>query len=144
MNTHPLRALILAAVLAALCTAAPVVPFPSVAAQAPGVQVIEMTAKKYEYSPSPVRVKVGTKVQLKITATDHDHGILITPIAEGAAPGAAAGLEFSSGQTDWKLKKGEQVTIEFTARTPGTYPFKCSVFCGFGHRHMKGEIIVEP
>jgi len=31
------------------------------------VQVIEVTAKKYEYSPSPIRVKLGAKVQLKIT-----------------------------------------------------------------------------
>ena len=38
------------------------------------VQVIELTAKKYEYSPSPVQVKAGTKVRLKITAVDHDHG----------------------------------------------------------------------
>jgi len=34
-------------------------------------QVIDVTAKKYEFSPSPIRVKQGTKVQLKITATDH-------------------------------------------------------------------------
>ncbi len=48
-----------------------------VRAQAQGAQVIEVTAKKYEYSSSPVHVKIGTKVQLKITATDHDHGFKI-------------------------------------------------------------------
>ena len=41
------------------------------------VQVIEMTAKKYEYSPSPLRVKRGTKVQLRITALDRTHGFKI-------------------------------------------------------------------
>jgi len=35
--------------------------------------VIEITARKYEYSISPVHMRLGTKVQLKITATDHDH-----------------------------------------------------------------------
>jgi heme/copper-type cytochrome/quinol oxidase subunit 2 len=27
---------------------------------------------------------------------------------------------------------------------PGTYSFKCSEFCGMGHRDMKGQIVVEP
>ena len=44
-----------------------------VQAQNQDVLVIEITARKYEYSISPVHVRLGTKVQLKITATDHDH-----------------------------------------------------------------------
>ena len=39
-----------------------------VQAQDQNVLVIEITAKKYEYSPSPFHVQAGTKVQLKITA----------------------------------------------------------------------------
>ena len=50
-----------------------------VLAQNEQIQVIEIAAKKYEYSPSPVHVKAGTKVRLKITATDHDHGFKVTP-----------------------------------------------------------------
>jgi heme/copper-type cytochrome/quinol oxidase subunit 2 len=42
-------------------------------------------AKKYEYSNSPVHVKVGTKVQLKITAMDHDHGFKIASTPDGAS-----------------------------------------------------------
>jgi heme/copper-type cytochrome/quinol oxidase subunit 2 len=45
-----------------------------VRAQNQNAFVIEITAKKYEYSISPVHVKIGTKVKLKVTATDHDHG----------------------------------------------------------------------
>ena len=51
----------------------------SAAAQQQQVQVIELNAKKYEYSLSPVHVKAGTKVQLKITALDHDHGFKMSP-----------------------------------------------------------------
>jgi hypothetical protein len=40
----------------------------SVRAQDQDALVIEISAKKYEYSISPVHVKTGTKVQLKITA----------------------------------------------------------------------------
>lgn len=77
------------------------------------VQVIELTAKKYEYSPSPVRVKAGTKVQLKITASDHDHGFKIANVPDGSEPNSKPGLVFPSAQECWQLKKGETTTIEF-------------------------------
>jgi len=115
----------------------------SVRAQGQAAQVIEVMAKKYEYSSSPVHVKVGTKVQLKITATDHDHGFKISTLPDGAQPNGADGLVFSGAQDCWQLKKGETTTIEFLARTPGTYAFKCCHTCGFGHKGMKSQIIVE-
>ncbi len=115
----------------------------SVRAQVQAAQVIEVTAKKYEYSASPVRVKIGTKVQLKITATDHDHGFKIAAVPDGAVPNGTGGLIFTSAQDCWQLKKGETTTIEFLAQTPGTYTFKCCHTCGLGHRGMKGQIVVD-
>ena len=106
-------------------------------------QVIELSAKKYEYSPSPVHVKAGAKVQLKITATDHDHGFKIATVPDGSEPSSKPGLVFVSPQECWQLKKGETTTIEFLAQTPGTYTFKCCHTCGLGHRGMKGQIIVD-
>ena len=82
-------------------------------AQNQDVQAIELTAKKYEYSTSPLHVKRGTKVQLKITATDHDHGFKIAAFPDGAAQGGTPGLVFASAQDCWQLKKGETATIEF-------------------------------
>ena len=114
-----------------------------VAAQDQNAQVIELVAKKYEYSSSPVHVRSGTKVQLKITAADHDHGFKILAVPDGALPNGADGLIFSSAQECWQLKKGETTTIEFLAQTPGTYTFKCCHTCGLGHKGMKGQIIVE-
>jgi cytochrome c oxidase subunit II len=115
----------------------------SVRAQDQGAQVIEVTAKKYEYSNSPVHVKIGTKVQLKITATDHDHGFKIAAVPDGAVPNGTGGLIFTSAQDCWQLKKGETTTIEFLAQTPGTYSFKCCHTCGLGHKGMKGQIVVD-
>jgi cytochrome c oxidase subunit 2 len=123
----------------ALCLAQPI---PAVA-EDQKVQVIEVIAKKYEYSPSPVHVKAGTKVQLKITATDHDHGFKIGTVPDGAQPKGAAGLIFTSEQDCWQLKKGETTTIDFFAQTPGTYTFRCCHTCGLGHKGMKGQIVVE-
>jgi len=107
------------------------------------VQVIEVTAKKYEFSPSPIRVKQGTKVQLKITATDHTHGFRITPFPSGDAKGNP-GLVFTSGPGCVRIEKGHTEIVEFVAQTPGTYPFSCCVHCGWSHRSMRGELIVGP
>jgi len=87
---------------------------------------ITMTAKKYEFSPDTVRLKRGDHVKLVITSLDRDHGIKI----EGY-------------QIEKKLPKGEAVTIELVADKAGTFPFKCSTFCGMGHGKMKGQLIVE-
>jgi len=94
---------------------------------APGtVHEITMTAKNYEFDPGVITVKKGDKVRLVITATDRDHGIKI----EG----------YDINQV---LKKGDPTTIEFTADKAGTFEFKCSVYCGLGHRKMKGKLVVE-
>jgi cytochrome c oxidase subunit II len=118
-------------------------PVGRISAQNQDVQVIEVAAKKYEYSPFPLHVKRGTKVQLKITATDHDHGFKIAAFPDGAAQGGTPGLVFASAQDCWQLKKGETATIEFLAQTTGTYTFRCCHICGPGHRGMKGELVVD-
>jgi len=116
----------------------------STLAQDQEIRVIELTAKKYEYSPSPFHVKAGTKVQLKITATDHDHGFKIATVPDGSEPNSTPGLVFASLQECWQLKKGETTMVEFSAQTAGTYTFKCCHTCGLGHKGMKGQIIVDP
>ena len=92
----------------------------------PGAHEIQVTAKKYTFSPDPIRVKKGEHVRLIITATDHDHG-----------------FKLEAFNVDQKLKKGVPTTVEFTPDKAGTFPFKCSHFCGMGHGGMKGTLIVE-
>ena len=87
---------------------------------------IQMTAKKYEFTPDTIRVKAGTPVKLTITATDHEHGFKIEAL-----------------HINQKLPKGQATTVEFTPREAGTFPFECSHFCGLGHKKMKGQLIVE-
>ncbi len=109
------------------------------------VQVVEVSAKKYEYSPSPIRVKRGTKVQLRITALDRTHGIKINVSPDGSDQKNDSGLVFSSNNDDcFKLEKGIPTVVEFVARTPGTYSFHCCNRCGLGHGGMKGQMAVEP
>jgi cytochrome c oxidase subunit 2 len=95
-------------------------------ATTPGVHKFTITATNYEFDPGVITVKKGEKVRLLITATDRDHGIKIDA--------------FDINQV---LKKGDPTTIEFTADKAGTFEFKCSVYCGKGHRKMKGKLVVE-
>jgi cytochrome c oxidase subunit 2 len=113
------------------------------AAQEPA-QTLEVSAKKYEFAPSEIHVKKGTNVRLKITATDRDHGFEVDPFAQGSDKKGEPGLKFSVQKPEFKLPKNEAQIIEFSALQAGTYEFKCSVFCGTGHRGMKGQIIVDP
>ena len=87
---------------------------------------MQVTAKKYEFNPNVITVKQGERVKLIITALDRDHGFKC----------GAFGI-------NQKLKKGNPTTIEFTAEKAGTFPFRCSDFCGAGHLKMKGKIVVE-
>jgi cytochrome c oxidase subunit II len=111
---------------------------------AENLQSIEMTAKKYEFSPSVIHVKKGARVQLKIKALDRAHGVKIALYPEAAEQDGPPGLLFDSSQEDWRMDKDEVAQVEFVARREGTYPFKCSKFCGLGHGRMKGQLIVDP
>jgi heme/copper-type cytochrome/quinol oxidase subunit 2 len=90
------------------------------------VQKISITAKQFEYIPEVVQVKQGTHVILEIESLDVTHGFKIDQY----------GINIT-------IPAKTKVSVEFYAREPGTYPFKCSHFCGVGHFGMKGKVIVE-
>jgi cytochrome c oxidase subunit 2 len=108
------------------------------------VQAVEVTAKKYEFNPSPIRVKQGTKVQLKITALDRTHGFKINLNPDGSETKGDPGLVFTSKEACFSIEKGAPTVVEFVAHTPGTYSFHCCNRCGLGHGGMKGLLVVEP
>jgi cytochrome c oxidase subunit II len=96
--------------------------------QKPAPRVVKMTAKKYEFDPATITVVRGESVRIEATALDRDHGIEIK--------------EFG---VKTKLEKGKMAVIDFTPDRAGEFTVHCSVFCGFGHRGMKGKlIVVEP
>jgi len=91
-----------------------------------GVHEIQVTLRKYEFSPGSLRVKRGEQVRLSMEAADHDHGFKLD--------------DFNINQ---KIPKGTTVVVEFTADKAGTFQFRCSSVCGIGHRSMKGTLVVE-
>jgi heme/copper-type cytochrome/quinol oxidase subunit 2 len=89
---------------------------------------ITVTAKKYEFNPSRIELKVGEPVEITFESEDTTHGFALKEL----------GIEKVT------FKKGEPATVKLTAEKAGTYPFKCAKFCGMGHGGMKGEIVVSP
>jgi heme/copper-type cytochrome/quinol oxidase subunit 2 len=94
--------------------------------QVRGVHEIQVTLRKYEFSPGSLRVRKGEQVRLIMAAADHDHGFKLD--------------DFNINQ---KVLKGTTVVVEFTADRAGTFQFRCSSVCGLGHRNMKGTLVVE-
>jgi heme/copper-type cytochrome/quinol oxidase subunit 2 len=98
------------------------------AQSAPSNSVREFTinAKKFEFSPSVIKVQRGDHVRLTVRALDAEHGFKLD--------------EFQIERT---VSKGKSVTVEFAAEQAGEFSFKCSHFCGMGHKNMKGRLTVE-
>ena len=92
-----------------------------------GVREIRMEASQFEFDPETIVVYEGETVEIAAVSTDVTHGF---------------GLE--EYDIDQVLEPGEEETIRFTAEEPGTYTFRCTVFCGAGHGGMQGELIVLP
>jgi cytochrome c oxidase subunit 2 len=88
-------------------------------------QVIQITAKRFEYSPKEITVKKGVPVILEFTSLDRMHGF--------NCPGLGI-------RTD--IRPGKANRLRFVPEKIGTFPFHCDTFCGSGHEGMKGTIII--
>ncbi len=106
-------------------------------------QVIEVSAKKYEFTPSEIHVKKGAKIQLKVHSEDETHGAKLDAFPEGTKDKSKPGLLFDPPNENGKVTKGVDQVIDFVAQEPGTYAFKCAKVCGLGHDRMKGKVIVD-
>ena len=87
---------------------------------------IQVSARRYQFTPATITVKKGEQVRIAITAVDHDHG-----------------FKLEAFNIEKTIKKGTTEVVELTADKAGTFPFQCSHFCGMGHGKMKGQLVVE-
>ena len=89
---------------------------------------ITVVAKKYEFQPNHIELKVGEPVQITFESEDTKHGFACKELTEEK-------VVFS---------KDSPAQIKLTPEKAGTFKFKCAKFCGLGHGKMKGEIVVSP
>lgn len=101
---------------------------PSGPAQEPATaQVIELSAERFAFTPSEVRVKAGAPIEFRLRSDDTSHGFRI--------------LATTVNVTIPKRGKGV-TTVVFEPPKPGRYTFECSKLCGAGHSFMRGTLIV--
>ncbi|MGA7707746.1 MAG: cupredoxin domain-containing protein [Acidobacteriaceae bacterium] len=93
-------------------------PAPAPAAATP-VRTITIEAKKYEFIPAEVTLKIDQTVKLELTSEDVEHSLEVR------------GLGINS-----VMKKGEVTEINVTPTKVGNFKGKCGKFCGFGHGKM--------
>ena len=90
------------------------------------VKEFTMTAKDWEFDPSTITVNKGDRVIIHVKSLDVQHSLALP--------------DFGINQD---LQPGQEETVDFIADKTGTYDFHCAVFCGAGHRQMKGQLIVQ-
>jgi len=88
-------------------------------------QVVKISAKRFEYSPNVIKVKVNTPVVLELTTLDRLHGFTVPDL-----------------KLEAEIKPGEVTRVRFVPQKTGTFAFHCNVFCGSGHEDMTGELVV--
>jgi cytochrome c oxidase subunit 2 len=89
--------------------------------------LVDVTAERFSFTPSEIRVKAGTRLQIRLRSEDTDHGFRIPDT-----------------DVDVRIPKRNRgtTTVTFDAAKPGRYTFRCSHVCGAGHSFMRGEIVV--
>lgn len=82
-------------------------------------QTIEITAKRFTYTPDDITVKKGRPVVLVLKSEDVAHG-----------------MRFRELNVKVKVKAHGTAEVQFTPEKTGDFVGHCSVFCGAHHGSM--------
>jgi len=88
-------------------------------------KVIEITAKKYDFSPSQITLKKGEPVILRLLSSDRVHGFMSRPL-----------------KIDTDISPGKATDVAITPATAGNFTVICDHYCGTGHGNMKMKVAV--
>ncbi len=88
-------------------------------------KVIEITAKKFEFTPNEITLKRGETVILRLTTTDRVHGFFSRPL-----------------KVDTDITPGRATDVAVTPDTAGDFTIICDHYCGTGHANMKMKATV--
>ena len=90
------------------------------------VPVIEITAKRFAFSPDKIVLKRGQTVKLRLHSEDVTHGFFLRPL-----------------KLDEEIVAGQTTEVTVTPQEAGTFITICDHFCGANHGNMNMTIIVE-
>ena len=95
-------------------------------ANAADLPVVEITAKRFAFSPDKVMLKKGQTVKLRLHSEDVTHGFFLRPL-----------------KLDEEIPAGETAEVVVTPQETGTFTTICDHFCGANHGNMNMTIVVE-
>lgn len=90
------------------------------------VKDFNVSAFQFGFKPNTIEVNQGDRVVINLSSKDVTHGFYLE----------AYGINVP-------VKKGSPTKISFIADKKGKFPFICSVYCGSGHGHMQGLLVVK-
>jgi cytochrome c oxidase subunit II len=97
-------------------------------AQSPQRRVIRITAERFSFTPSEIKIDVGEDVELRLKSDDTAHGFRVSGMPVNVVI----------------PKRGrEEITVTLRPTEPGRYTFECSRMCGAGHNFMRGVLVVR-
>ncbi len=111
---------------AALCFSTLVTLTGKVSAHADDTPVVEITAKRFAFSPDKITLKKGQTVRLRLHSEDVTHGFFLRPL-----------------KLDEDVPAGQTIEVTVTPQTAGTFMPICDHFCGANHGNMNMTIVVE-
>lgn len=88
-------------------------------------KVIEITAKRFGFTPDNITLKKGEPVVLRLTSQDVTHGFFVRAL-----------------KIDELITPGKPVEVTVNPQTTGTFTVICHHFCGVGHGNMKMTVTV--
>jgi len=94
--------------------------------RAEDVPVIDITAKRFAFSPEKITLKKGQTVKLRLHSEDVTHGFFLRPL-----------------KLDEEIPAGQTVEVSVTPQASGTFTTICDHFCGANHGNMNMTIVVE-
>jgi cytochrome c oxidase subunit II len=95
------------------------------AAEGSQPQIIDITASKFQFSPSRITLKKGRPITIRLTSTDGAHGLAIPAL-----------------KVDADVPPGGTAEVTVTPRVAGTFKAFCDRYCGTGHGNMKMNLTV--
>jgi heme/copper-type cytochrome/quinol oxidase subunit 2 len=95
--------------------------------QAPSRREFDLTASNYHFTPDRVEVKQDELVKLTVRSTDVAYSVTIDEY-----------------RVSKRVPAGGEVTFEFRADRPGTFPFYSNLTTDSRHQTMKGALVVRP
>ena len=98
----------------------------SVRSKAEMPKVVNITAKRFGFSPNEITLKKGETVTLHLTSEDVTHGFFMRAL-----------------KIDEIIEPGKPTDVTITPQTAGSFTTICDHFCGANHGNMNMKIVVE-